>query len=276
MIFRSVARALAGIAVAFVVLSPVGAQTPSVVGPAAASPAASTPDDGYILGPEDVVEVEVLGRPDFKVRAKVSADGSIQLPYIGKVQVAAKTALQLGEDVRAALEKGGFYRQPIMRVEVVGYASRYVTVLGSVGQPGLVPVDRPYRLSEILARVGGVRENGADFVLLTPQKGEQRKLAVKALATGGAAADPFVSPGDKIFIPQAEMFFISGQVKAPGSYPLTENMSIRMAIARGGGLTDIGSEKGIKVTHKDGKVEKPGMQAMVAPSDVIVVGERLF
>ena len=49
-----------------------------------------------------------------------------------------------------------------------------------------------------------------------------------------------------------------------------------MAVAKAGGLTDVGSEKGIKVTHKDGKVEKPGMQGKILPGDVIVVGERLF
>ena len=49
-----------------------------------------------------------------------------------------------------------------------------------------------------------------------------------------------------------------------------------MAIARGGGLTDIGSEKSIKVTRTDGKVEKPGMNGQIKPGDVIVVGERLF
>jgi polysaccharide export outer membrane protein len=233
-------------------------------------------DDGYVMGPEDMVEVEVLGRSDFKVRSKIGSDGAVQLPFIGSVSAANKTTLQLGDDVRAALEKGGYYKNPIMRVEVVGYASRYVTVLGNVGTPGLVPVDRPYRLSEILARVGGVRENGADYVVLTPEKGEVKKLSVKTLATGDRSQDPFVSPGDKIFSPQAELFYISGQVKTPGAYAINGDMTVRMAVARGGGMTDIGSEKGIKVTHQDGKVEKPGMNGQIRPGDVVVVGERLF
>jgi polysaccharide biosynthesis/export protein len=255
--------------------APPVAQSPA----AAAAAAVQTPrraDDGYIIGAEDMVEVEVLGRNDFKVRGKIGADGAIQLPYIGSIPAANKTTLQLGDDVRAALEKGGYYKSPIMRVEVVGYASRYVTVLGNVGSPGLVPVDRPYRLSEILARVGGVRENGADYVVLTPEKGAVQKLSVKTLATGDRSQDPYVSPGDKIFSPQAELFYISGQVKSPGAYAISGDMTVRMAVARGGGLTDIGSEKSIKVTRTDGKVEKPGMNGQIKPGDVIVVGERLF
>jgi polysaccharide biosynthesis/export protein len=259
------------------------------VAPSATAPAPTTPpvtpagplapgarDDGYIMGPEDIVEVEVVGRADFKVRQKIGTDGMIPLPLIGPTQAASKTSLELAEDVKTALEKGGYFRSPIMRVEIVGYASRYVTVLGSVGAPGLVPVDRPYRLSEILARVGGVRPDGAEYVVLTSDKSGERKLSVRELATGGRAQDPFVSPGDKIYSPQAELFFISGQVKAPGGYPVSENMTVRMAVAKGGGMTDIGSEKSIKVTHKDGRAEKPGMNGKVSAGDVIVVGERLF
>jgi hypothetical protein len=53
-------------------------------------------------------------------------------------------------------------------------------------------------------------------------------------------------------------------------------MTLRMAIGRGGGLTDIGTDKGVKVTHADGKVDRPGLNDKIAPGDVIVIGERLF
>jgi polysaccharide export outer membrane protein len=262
-----VAAALFSIAGASVVC----AQTPA---PSAAP--AATKDDGYILGAGDVVEVEVLGRSDFKARIKVDVDGSIQLPFVGKTPVAGKTSMQIADQIGETLDKGGFYRKPIMRVEVVGFASRYVTVLGAVGNPGLVPVDRPYRLSEILARVGGVRENASDFVVLTPEGGQSSRLSIKDVATGNSSQDPVVQPGTKISVAQAELFFISGQVKIPGAYPVSEGMTLRMAIARGGGLTDIGTDRGVKVTHKDGRVEKPALESKISPNDVIVVGERLF
>ena len=55
-------------------------------GPAqtAAAPAGST--DGYQIGPEDVIEVDVLGQSDFRSRVKVKSDGTVPLPYIGSVQ----------------------------------------------------------------------------------------------------------------------------------------------------------------------------------------------
>jgi polysaccharide biosynthesis/export protein len=255
---------------------PAAAQPPVVSQPGAGVAAgAAKPDDGYVLGPEDVVEVEVVGRSDFKVRAKVGSDGTIPLPFIGSVNAATKTSRQLAEDVRQALERGGYFVRPIMRVEVVSYASRYVTVLGQVVNPGLVPVDRAYRLSEILARVGGVRENGADYVVLRPENGPEQRRSVKELAMGDPARDPFVSPGDKIYAPEAEIFYISGQVRAPGAYPVASDMTLRMALAKGGGLTDLGSERAIKVT-RGSKVSKLGLNEKILPGDVVVVGERLF
>lgn len=249
--------------------------TPAVIPPTAPVSAAQAVSSDYVLGPEDVVEVDVLGRSDFKTRAKLGGDGTIQLPLIGRVPAADRTARTLGDQVRKSLQDGGYFSNPIVNVDVVSYASRYVTVLGAVGTPGLIPVDRVYRLSEIIARVGGVRETGADYVILRPQNGPEQRLSVKALATGDPAQDPVVSAGDKIFSPIADLFYISGQVNAPGSFPLLSDMTLRMAIARGGGLAASGSDKRVTVTRKGEKV-KLSLSDRIEAGDVIVVGERLF
>jgi polysaccharide export outer membrane protein len=251
------------------------AAQPATVTPPVAKVAQADSDSAYVLGPDDVVEVEVLGQT-YKQRSKIGTDGNIQLPFVGPVPAANKTQLQLAADVKDALEKGGFFREPIMRVEVVSFASRYVTFLGAVRSPGLVPVDRPYRLSELIARVGGVVETGADFVTVTPERGASRNLSVKDSATGDPANDPVILPGTRLYVPLAEKIYVTGQVKAPGAFPYSSDMTIRQALARAGGLTDIGSERSIKVTHPDGHVDKPGVNAKVGPNDVINVGERLF
>jgi polysaccharide export outer membrane protein len=254
----------------------VGAQPVSPqVGPGSAAPSAAV-DQGYVLGPQDVVEVDVLGQADFKVRAPIGADGAIELPYLGKVAAANKTTIQLSADIARALETGGYYSHPILSVQIVAYASRYVTVLGEVVTPGLVPIDRSYHLSEILARVGGTKEDAADYVIDRPADGSERHYLVSDLATGGDAQDPFVSPGDKIFSPRAAIFYISGQVKAPGAYPITTGMTLRMAIGRGGGLTDVGSDHGVKIRNSEGKIVSLGLDDHIAAGEVIVVGERLF
>jgi polysaccharide export outer membrane protein len=229
----------------------------------------------YVLGRDDVVEVGLLGRSDFGGRSRVQADGTIQLPFIGKIPAAERTTAELSDTVRKALQAGGYFADPVVTVEVVGYASRYITVLGAVGAPGLVPINRPYRLSEILARVGGIREGGADYLSVRSADGSDKKYLVSDLATGNTDQDPYVKAGDKIFAPQAEQFYIYGQVNGPGAYVLRQGTTVRMAIAKGGGLTESGSEKKIDVT-RDGKKVKLALGDPILPGDVLVVGERMF
>jgi polysaccharide biosynthesis/export protein len=230
----------------------------------------------YVLGPADVLEVSIPGRTDFTTRTRINEQGQIALPYLASVTAAGKTTAQLVDEIGRDLDKGGFFAHPIVSVEIVSYASKYVTVLGDVTSPGLVPVDRPYHLSEILARVGGVKETGADYVILRPETGGDRHLSIESLITGDSSQDPYISPGDKIFSPKADQFYVSGQVNTPGTYPLIEGMTVRMAIARGGGLNIEGSLGKVEVTRHGVKLKQIDLNGKIEPGDIVVVGERLF
>lgn len=92
---------------------------------------------------------------------------------------------------------------------------------------------------------------------------------------GSDADDPAVYPGDKIFVPEAETFFIYGQVNAPGTFVIQEDMTVRKALARAGGLTSLGSDKRVQV-FRNGQPTKVSLESKVGSGDVIVVGERLF
>jgi polysaccharide export outer membrane protein len=244
-----------------------------------ASPAPAAPvDSSYILGVGDVVEVGLVGRGDFTSRVRVGTDGTLLLPLIGHIKASDRTVIDLSEDVRQALIKGGFYSDPVVRTEVVGISSRYVTVLGNVGTPGLLPLDRNYRLSEILAKVGGRGGSGAPYVLLTRVGAPKAdRYSIDKLAAG-SEEDPIVHAGDKIFIPtaEAEVFYISGEVKAPGAFPVSDKMSVRMAIARGGGVTENGSEKKVTLIRDGKEVRKVSLDDPVKVGDIIKIGERLF
>lgn len=211
--------------------APAGGVAAAPVGPTESASSA------YVLGRDDVIEVSLIGRSDFGGRSRVQADGTIQLPFIGKLAVADHTTSEVADMVRAALQKGGYFADPVVSIEVVGYASRYVVVLGAVGTPGMVPINRPYRVSEILARVGGVREGGADYLQVRSTDGKERKLFIRDLATGDISQDPYVQPGDKIYAPAADTFYVYGEVKSPGVFPLTSDMTVRMALVRAGGIT---------------------------------------
>ncbi len=246
------------------------------VAPSAATPApAPSADEGYIIGPEDVIEVNVLGQPEFRTQARVESDGSIALPFLGKQQVNGQTPLTLAAAVSSRLKAGGYYTNPVATVTITSFASRYVTVLGEISQPGLQPVNRSYRVSEIIARAGGIKPSGAAHVIVRRVDGTELKLDFKKLAIGSEQEDPPVYPGDKIFVPEAEVFYIYGQVNSPGTFVIQENMTVRKALARAGGLTPLGSDKKVKV-FRNGQPVKVSLENLVGSGDVIVVDERSF
>lgn len=255
------------------------AVAPATVTPVPVTPSTATPtpsaDEGYVIGPEDVIEVNVLGQPEFRTQARVESDGSIALPFLGKQQVSGQTPLTLAAAVSSRLKTGGYYTNPVATVTVTSFASRYVIVLGEVAQPGLQPVNRSYRVSEIIARSGGIKPSGAPHVIVRRVDGKELKLDFKKLAIGNDQDDPVVYPGDKIFVPEAETFFIYGQVNAPGTFVIQDEMTVRKALARAGGLTPLGSDKRVQV-FRNGQPAKVDLESKVGPGDVIVVGERLF
>lgn len=259
-----------------ILATPATAQDGAGQQPSAASDAQSSLTEGYVLGPGDIVEVAVLGRDDYRARVQVQVDGTIQLPLINDITAANRTVLQLRREIQSGLISGGYFTSPAISVSVVSYASRYVTVLGEVATPGLVPIDRSYRVSEILARVGGHRPTAADVLTLSRADGNNVELDIAQIATGSGDADPVVNPGDRIFIAPAAQFFIYGQVNAPGSYRVDRKMSIRMALARGGGLTSQGSERRVKVIRDGVELKSFDPNGLVLPGDTIVVGERFF
>ncbi len=249
--------------------------TPAAAAPAAAAPAPNPADQGYVLGPDDVIDVKVLGQPEFQAGGRIEANGTINIQFIGTTAVNGETPLTLSRVIEEKLRAGGYYMKPIVTVTVVSFSSRYVTVLGEVGAPGLVPINRSYRLSEIIARVNGIRGSGADFVILRRSTGQELRLDFEKMAVGTGDEDPVVYAGDKIYVPAAEIFYIQGQVGAPGTFPIKANLTLRKALARAGGLTPLGSAKRIEV-FRNGKSIKLQLEDKVMPDDVIVAGERPF
>jgi polysaccharide export outer membrane protein len=236
-------------------------------------------DPDYTLGVGDTIQVAVVGRSDFDGPVRVGPDGAVLLPMLGAVPAVDRTPVKLADQIRVALEKGGYFAKPVVRVDVLAVASRYVTVLGAVASPGLMPLDRKYRLSEVVARSGGSAAAGISYVVLTPAKGTSKHYKIADLATGSGDDDPYVANGDKIYVPAAEaqMFYVTGQVKNPGSYPVTEGMTVRMALARAGGLTETGSDKKVELTRKGKKQGKVKVDdTTVEAADILEVGERLF
>ncbi|MEZ0497971.1 SLBB domain-containing protein [Sphingomonas sp. IW22] len=236
--------------------------------------AAQTTWPGYQLGAEDQIEVQIHGQGGAVVKTRVKSDGSVTLPLVGKVRAAEQTTQGLAGTIETELKRGGLMSNPIVNVEILEYASRTVTMLGEFGNPGLMPLDRPLRLSEMVARVGGLKQGASDNIVLRRANGTIERHNLTAIARN-EARDVVMQPGDSVFATAAPQYYIYGQVGNAGAFAIMPQMTIRQALARAGGPTLAGSERKITL-YREGEESDADLNAMVQPGDVLFVRERVF
>lgn len=233
-------------------------------------------DTGYVLGPDDTVQVVVYGQTEFNITTRIKSDGTIVMPLVGTVKAAGLTNITLANQIADQLTKEGLLKSPIVNVEILNYVSKAANVAGKVTSPGIIPLDRPYRALEALLKAGWVRDVGASYVYLRRPGQPEARLAVEDLVRGGPDKDPLLRPGDTLFVPDADIFFVTGQVARPGSFPILPGMTIRQALASAGGVTATGSANKVGLIRGGAKEVDMEPTQLVEKNDVIIVKERLF
>jgi polysaccharide export outer membrane protein len=237
------------------------------------------------LGMGDMVRVSVFRNPELTTEAKVSERGTILFPMIGEVPVAGLTPAQAGARIADKLKSGRYVVNPEVTVSMVQVNSRQVSVLGNVVKPGRYPLDSTNtRLTDFLASAGGIAPTGSDAVtILTNRNGRQEKMEVdlaEMFRNGDLSKNVSLEPGDTIFVQRAPMVYVYGEVQKGGGYRIEPHMTVMQAIAMGGGITPRGTQRGIKITRKDGTGGARDIDArltdLVQTDDVIYVRESLF
>jgi polysaccharide export outer membrane protein len=247
-----------------------------------------TPADArsdYVIGPGDVLRISVYQNPDLSLDARVSETGAISYPLLGSVPVGGLSLAAAEKSISDGLKKGNFIRQPQVGVLLMTVRGNQASVLGMVNKPGRYPIEvTGMRMSELLAQAGGVAQGGSDIVTLSGMRSGQpykRQVDIAALfAAGSAAEDPVVLNGDTLYVDRMPTIYIYGEVQHPGPIRLEANMTLMQAVASGGGLTQRGTERGMKIPRRaaDGKlvVIEPKMGDTLQLGDVIYVRESLF
>lgn len=243
---------------------------------AAAARAADPAYQGYVLGPDDTVQVIVYGQPEAGITTRIKADGTIIMPLIGAVQAADQTNITLAKLIGDKLTQGGFLKSPVVNVEIGSYLSKTVNCAGGVGAPGIIPLDRPYRALELLLKCGWVRSGGASYVYLRRAGQAEQRLEVEGLVRGAADRNPLMRDGDTLFVPDADQFFLTGPVTRPGALPLLPGMTVRQALALAGGVGPTGSSNKVGLIRGSAKEVDADPSTLIQKNDVIVVRERLF
>lgn len=239
----------------------------------------------YVLGPGDVVRVNVYQNQDLTLETRITESGAISYPLLGQVRLGGLSVPQAEKLIADGLKNGNFVRQPQVSILVTQVRGNQASVLGMVNRPGRYPIEQTgMRLSELLATAGGIAQGGSDQVVLSGMR-DRKPLRVVIdvpllFAQSGGVNDPVIANGDTVYVERMPMVYIYGEVQRPGAMRLERDMTVLQGLASGGGLTQRGTEKGLRLHRRgaDGKVQilQPGMNDPLQNGDVIYLRESLF
>ncbi len=241
--------------------------------------------DDYLLGPGDAIRIQVFQNPDLTVEARVSEAGVISFPLLGAMRIGGLSPTNVEKLIAQRLRDGKYLQNPQVTVNVTTFRSQQVSVLGNVTRPGRYPLETTgMRLSEVLSLAGGVAATGADdVVLVTTRNGKPLRLEIDLVdmfASGDLTKDPQMQAGDVVYVNRAPQYYIYGQVTRPGMYGVDRGLTLAQAIAKGGGLTLRGTDRGVRVHRRYGskqiQILEPKLDDPIRPDDLIFVRESVF
>ncbi|MCM8807102.1 MAG: SLBB domain-containing protein [Candidatus Omnitrophica bacterium] len=192
--------------------------------------------DDYIIGPGDLIIINVWGFWEEDLQKEVEIDGSIFISGIGKVYVAGR---KLGEVKKIISDK--FYKKyKNINVSVSCGKMRTISVfiLGEVKKPGMYEILPLFNIIDILSMAGGITVNGSlRQIEIIHHNGEKELIDIYPLILKGEKIKIFqFQEGDIIFVhPAKDIVGIVGPVKRPAIYELKE-MKIKEIIELSGGF----------------------------------------
>ena len=246
-------------------------------------------DKDYIIGPEDILEIQVWGNKDLNQVVFVRPDGRTSLPLVGEIGVAGQSVQQLQDHLTNVYEKT--VKGAVVTVMVKEIKSRPVFFIGGFGKPGVMQLTRELTLLQAISVVGGVVPN-ADAEKGFLLRGDKR-IPIdfnRLVQRGDLSQNPKLEPGDSIVVPLADAVYVNGEVKAPGSVKYTQDLTILKALTQVGGLTPLASAGRVDVLRGNAEKkerirvdvdkmmrspdENPDIR--LQPNDIIFVPQRLF
>jgi polysaccharide export outer membrane protein len=219
---------------------------------------------------DDLIAVHLYGSTDYSPAARVSLDGTIQLPLIGTVKVEGLTLHQAQDLIAQKLIDAGMYREPQVSIQIVESPNQTATVVGELH--GVVAIIGERRLYDVLSAVGqgggfsstattvvvggGGLPTTASHVITINRPGVAEPIVVD-LGTDpakSAEANIPIFPRDTIVVPRVGVVYLLGAFKVQGAIPLTQNspMTLMKVAALTGGAGFEGQKSDLRIIRSVG------------------------
>jgi polysaccharide export outer membrane protein len=223
--------------------------------PAATSAASvpATPPESLLIGPGDLLRINVLREAELDQHVRVLDSGELILALVGNLSVQGLTPAQAAARIAEKYREGGFLLHPEVSVFVDEYATQTVTILGQVAHPGTVRLAAPRTLIDVISQAGGLTETADRHIVIERggKDGERIRAFLSNRADDALNADILVRPGDTVLVPKAGIVYILGDVAHPGGYVMQNDsqLTVLQAIALAAGASKTASEKRVRLVR---------------------------
>lgn len=214
------------------------------------------------LSPGDLLDISVFASSELTTHVRVSSDGVISFPLLGKVRVSGMMPEEVQDLIRDQLMKRDLVKDPQVSVFVLEYSAQAVYVLGEVTRPGAYPVVGSHQLSDFISVAGGFTPRAGKTITVTRQANDQTPDVIRfsrAPSVGGA--NPQVNAGDTIYVGQAGVVYVVGDVVRPGGFVLDsdQKLTVMKVMALAEGTKPTASVKGARLVRNtaNGREETP-------------------
>lgn len=175
----------------------------AAVAPVAAAVAAPVLPAGYVIGPDDILQIVFWREKELSGDVVVRPDGRISLPLLNDVVAAGRTP----EELRATLltEASRYFGNPNPTVVVKEIRSRKVFITGAVEKPGPYIVTSPTTVLQLISMAGGLKEyaDKKNILVMRTTNGKQSGYVVDyhaILRRQNLEQNFLLEPGDTVLV----------------------------------------------------------------------------
>lgn len=204
------------------------------------STAAASTATPFLLGPGDLISVQVFGTPDLSGPIRLDQDGWANLPLGSHIRLSGLTPNQAATVIEKQLIADQIMLNPHVAVLITQSATQSVTVLGEVLRPGTFSLlIGPHSLYDALSAAGGPSSNEGSHITIAHASDPSHPIEVPVTSPNYSdilRLTP-IQPGDTIVVSKAELIYVVGDVGKPGSYPILSGLPVSilniMSLAQG-------------------------------------------
>jgi polysaccharide export outer membrane protein len=215
--------------------------------------------ESLLIGPGDLIQVDVMDTPEMEQQVRVTDDGNVPLAYIGSIHVAGQTPAAAAAAIQQALIDKKVMRKPEVTVRMTELATQDVSVLGQVRTPGTYSITTPQTILKVLSLAGGLTEAADRNVTINRRRsGEQIKYNASNNAEQALSDVVTVYPGDTVLVSRAPIVYVMGDVVRPGGYSIATNdgrLSVLQVIAMAGSANKTAVQGHVRLIRTTGKGE---------------------